>query len=202
VSADTSGTDVAGLILAAGESRRMGFPKALLELRGQTFLDQLVQAFARRCSPVIVVLGAEADRIRAGITSAAQARIVLNPDYRMGMITSLQCGMRAIPPEAPGVLFTLVDHPRVTAATLDLLLAHPGAINVPRCGGRRGHPVYFPRALFPELLALDSSQSARVVLERHSAGIRYCDVEDPGILEDVDDPEAYLRLRANHDAQS
>ena len=193
--------NVAGLILAAGESRRMGFPKALLEFRGETFLDRLIGAFAAHCDPVIAVLGAEADRVRTGLRASERASLVVNPDFRHGQITSMQCGLRAVPPDVSGVLFTLVDHPNVRHSTLAQLLAEPARVAIPRCRNRRGHPIFFSSALIPEFLALDSASSAKTVLERHAAHIRYVDVEDPGILDDVDDPEAYRRLR-EHEAQA
>ena len=98
----------AGLILAAGESRRMGSPKALLPFRETTFLDALCRLLAEQCSPVVVVLGASADEIRA--RSAGPATFVVNAHYLSGQTTSMQCGLRAVPPDAEGVLFTLVDH--------------------------------------------------------------------------------------------
>jgi molybdenum cofactor cytidylyltransferase len=191
--------EAAGLILAAGESRRMGFPKALLDFHGETFLDRLIRIFSACCSPVIAVLGAEAERIRAGLRSAASARIVVNPDFRMGQITSMQCGLRAVPADARGVLFTLVDHPNPGDATIRALVAADAPIAIPRYQGRRGHPIWFSRDLVPEFLALPATSSARTVLERHSAGIRYLDGDDPGILDDVDDPEVYRRLTESHD---
>ena len=190
----SAGLSVAGLILAAGESRRMGFPKALLRYREETFLDRLAGLFAARCSPVIVVLGAAADRIRAGGHSAAT--FVVNPDWASGQTTSMQCGLRAVPPDADGVLFTLVDHPAVAPATIDALLAGPRAalLRVPRSNGRRGHPIWFSRAIIPEFLALPDTGAARDVVRRHAAQTQFLDVDDPGILADIDDPEAYRGL--------
>ena len=95
---------VAGLILAAGESRRMGFPKALLPYRGSTFLDTLCGLFAARCSPVIVVVGAHAVEIRSRSTGAT---FVENTRYRSGQTSSMQCGLRAVPPEAEGEAVTV-----------------------------------------------------------------------------------------------
>ncbi len=183
----------AGIILAAGESRRMGFPKALLRYREETFLDRLVGLFDGRCSPVIVVLGAEAERIRA--SARRPATFVENPDYERGMTSSLQCGLRALPPDAEGVLFTLVDHPAVEAATLDALLAAPGPLlRVPRYQGRRGHPVWFARELAGEFLALLPDGAARDVVHAHPTETEFLDLSDPGIVADIDDPEAYRAL--------
>jgi molybdenum cofactor cytidylyltransferase len=185
---------VAGLILAAGESRRMGFPKALLRYGEETFLDRLAGLFAARCSPVIVVLGAEAERIRAAAHPAAT--FVVNPDWARGQTTSMQCGLGAVPPEATGVLFTLVDHPAVAPATIDALLAGPRAalVRVPRYHGRRGHPIWFSRDIVPEFLALPVTGAARDVVRSHTAQTEFLDVDDPGILADIDDPEAYRGL--------
>jgi molybdenum cofactor cytidylyltransferase len=183
----------AGIILAAGESRRMGFPKALLRYRDETFLDRLTGLFLARCSPVIVVLGAHAGRIREG--TAERAVFVLNRDYQRGMTTSLQCGLRAVPPEADGVLFTLVDHPAVSPATIDALLDAPAKLlRVPRHDGRRGHPIWFSRELIPEFLAISETGAARDVVRAHAADTEFLDLDDPGILADIDDPAAYVQL--------
>jgi len=184
----------AGLILAAGESRRMGSPKPLLLYRDETFLDTLIGLFTARCSPVVVVLGAAADEIRAGARRPAQ--FVVNPRYRSGQTSSLQCGLRALPAEAGGVLFTLVDHPAVRPETLAALAGAAGAplLRVPRYQGRRGHPIWFSRALVPEFLALPETAAARDVVRAHAADTELVDVDDPGILADIDDPEAYRAL--------
>jgi CTP:molybdopterin cytidylyltransferase MocA len=184
------------LILAAGESRRMGSPKALLDYRGATFLDTLIGLFAERCSPVIVTLGAGAEEIRA--RAARLAQFVLNHDYARGQLSSMQCGLRAVPPEAEGVLFTLVDHPAVSANTIDALLAPlpaPGVLlRVPRYRGRRGHPIWFARELTPEFLALPESGAARDVVRRHAGRTAFLDLDDPGIVADIDDPADYRAL--------
>jgi molybdenum cofactor cytidylyltransferase len=184
---------VAGIILAAGESRRMGFPKALLRYRDETFLDTLVGLFAARCAPVIVVLGANAVRIRERVVRPAT--FVLNPEFQRGMTTSLQCGLRALPPDTESVLFTLVDHPSVAPATLDALLCPSNAlVRVPRHGGRRGHPIWFSHQLSCEFLSLPETGAARDVVRAHAGQTEFLDLEDPGILADIDDPAAYGRL--------
>src|SRR5262249_3321636 len=183
----------AGLILAAGESRRMGSPKALLEYQGETFLDRLIGLFTPRCSPVVVVLGSGADAIRARISRPAS--IAINPDYRLGQTTSMQCGLRAAG-DVPGVLFTLVDHPAVQPETIDALLAGAAGplLRVPRFEGRRGHPIWFSSAIIPEFLALPSNGAARDIVRTHAAETEFIDVEDPGIVADIDDPAAYRVL--------
>jgi len=186
----------AGLILAAGESSRMGSAKALLEFRGETFLDRLIRCFSAYCSPVIVVLGHEPEVIRAGVRSAGNAVFVLNPDYSRGQFSSMQCGLRAVPEEADGVLFTPVDHPNIEPATVRQLIAAGAPIAIPQYLGRHGHPVLFTRALIPEFLGLGPEVQAREVLHGHASEIRYLDVADAGILDDIDDPDAYHRLLA------
>jgi CTP:molybdopterin cytidylyltransferase MocA len=184
---------VAGIILAAGESRRMGYPKALLEYRGQTFLDRLIAVFSSFCDPVIAVLGAHEREIRARV--GGSATFVSNPHYARGMLTSLQCGLRAVPAGAEGVLLTLVDHPAVSEETVRAILAPPRPlVRVPRIGDERGHPVWFSLDLIPEFLALSETAAARDVVRAHKAETEFLDVKDPGILSDIDTPEAYRNL--------
>jgi molybdenum cofactor cytidylyltransferase len=176
----------------------MGFPKALLRYRDETFLDTLIGLFAPRCHPLIVVLGAHCDRIRE--RTLRPATFVINTDYRSGQTSSMQCGLRAVPAAAEGVLFTLVDHPAVAPPTLDRLLdgsqvLTPGPlVRVPRHEGRRGHPIWFSRELIAEFLALPENGAAREIVRSHAAQTEFLDVDDAGILADIDDAEAYGRL--------
>jgi molybdenum cofactor cytidylyltransferase len=186
---------VAGLILAAGESKRMGSPKALLDLQGETFLDRLIRVFSQFCAPLAVVLGCEADRIRGGLQRPGRAIFVENTDYRLGQLSSMQCGLRALPPDVEGVLFTLVDHPNIQPSTIAALLESPRAtLSIPRYQGRRGHPMYFSSELIGEFLSLPPEAQAKTVVARYLDRVRWAEVEDPGILDDVDDPAAYRRL--------
>ena len=182
----------AGLILAAGESRRMGYPKALLRYREENFLDTLIGLLAARCSPVIVVLGAKAEEIRARV--ARPATFVINADYQRGMTTSMQCGLRAVPGDAARVLFTLVDHPAVSGDTLDALLGGGGVVRVPRFKGRRGHPIVFSKCLIGEFLRLPETSVVRDTVREHAAETEYLDLDDPGIVADIDDLDAYRGL--------
>ena len=174
----------------------MGSPKALLRYRDETFLDRLIGLFASRLDPVIVVLGANAEEIRS--QTIRSATFVVNGDYTQGQTSSLQCGLRALPPAVRGVLFTLVDHPAVEPATLDALLQSPaaaaGLLRVPRYQGRRGHPIWFSRDLAAEFLALPATAAARDVVRAHAAETTILDLDDPGIAADIDHPAAYRTL--------
>ena len=125
--------------------------------------------------------------------------MVVNEQYREGQLSSLQCGIRALPPDAEGFLFMPVDVPMVTPGTVAALAgAFPeegrAPVAVPRFRGRHGHPVCCTREVGKELLALGSGAQAREVIHRHAARTCYVDVDDPGILRDIDDPEAYRAL--------
>jgi molybdenum cofactor cytidylyltransferase len=188
--------NAAAVILAGGASRRMGFPKALLTIGSDTFADRLINVFTGLCSPVVVVLGHEAERIQAGI--ASEARFVINPDHALGQLTSLQCGLRSVETKPDAVLFTPVDYPSFSRDTVTSLLhafeVHRSPVVVPRCDGRHGHPVLIASNLIGELLALPADASARDVIHRHAGHTLYVDVDDPGINRDVDDPDAYRAL--------
>jgi molybdenum cofactor cytidylyltransferase len=196
--AGSSEVSIAGLILAGGASRRMGTAKALLTLRGETFLDRLIRVIGERCDPVVVVLGHEPEKIRSGLRAPGRAEFTVNRDYELGQLTSLQCGLRAVPPESQAVLFTPVDYPAIQPETIRALAAAfqvGGALFfVPRYEGRHGHPVIFNASVLPEFLALSLDSDARAVIHRHREQTRYLDVEDPGILKDVDRPEEYAEL--------
>ena len=187
----------AGIILSAGESRRMGRDKALLEYRRTTFLGRIIAVLEPRVEPLVVVLGHHAEAIRQAVPSGP--RVVVNANYQAGMLTSLQTGIRELPPDTEAALFTLVDHPAVAEETVELLIgewakARP-LIAIPRHGGRRGHPVIVKRQVLDEILALGPESSAKDVIRSHRDRTLFVDVDDAGVLYDIDLPEQYERLR-------
>src|SRR5437879_13230707 len=172
----------------------MGSPKALLDVRGETFLDRLIRCLFTHCSSVIVVLGHQPEVVRAGVRSPGNAIFTLNPDYELGQFSSLQCGLRAVLQSLDGVIFTPVDHPNFEPATVARLTESQAPIALPQYIGRHGHPVLVSRHLIPEFLALEPTDQARTVIHRHASEIEYIDVADAGVLDDIDDPESYRRL--------
>jgi CTP:molybdopterin cytidylyltransferase MocA len=193
---------VAAIVLAAGESRRMGRPKALLPFRGGTFLSVLAETLGACCTHVYAVFGFEAERLVTETPASVIA--VENPDYRQGMLTSLQAGLRAMTvlPELPErVLFTLVDHPAVKTATVLALLQSNAAIAMPRFAGKRGHPVVISADLAREILSEPSTSRLNNVMDRHASEIEYLDVDDSAVRDDIDDPELYRELLAREGAR-
>lgn len=179
----------AAVILAAGASTRMGSPKMLLEIEGRTVIDRAISAVAASCEPVIVVLGYDAARVREAVSYAVA--FVVNPDPQAGQLSSLQCGLRAVPPHCDRVAFLPGDfhsvQPATVAALLEALAGAPLAL--PRCAGRNGHPVVIGRALMNEML--EETVSAREVIHRHAHEAVHVDLDDPGILRDLDTPADY-----------
>lgn len=173
----------------------MGRPKALLEYRGETFLDRIVRLLGAECAPVIAVLGDHSQAVRAGAVSR-NLEFVINPDPGRGQLSSLQCGVERAR-NASGVLFTPVDLPAIDGATVAGLagaLRAGALLAIPRYQGRHGHPAGISRALFEELLALPSTGSAKELIKRYASQIVYVDVDNPGVVHDIDTPEEYRNL--------
>lgn len=189
---------IAGVILAAGASSRMGSPKALLDYQGETFVSRLVRRLSGACDPVIVALGYHAETIRPAVPD--HATIVINPAPERGQLSSLQTALAALPADAEGFAFIPVDSPAVEHSTIERLrdaFLHRGpetSFVIPRTHGKRGHPVFATRAIADELLTLPPTAKASDVVHRHVERTVYVDVHDPGILVDIDDPAAYRQF--------
>jgi molybdenum cofactor cytidylyltransferase len=191
------------IILAAGESRRMGRPKALLPFRGGTFISVLAETLGSCCSPVYAVFGFDAEQLMKNAPPSVVA--VENPDYRQGMLTSLQAGLHALGELPEHILFTLVDHPAVEPGTVLALLSakHSGArLIMPRYAGKRGHPVIVRREIAQEIVTEPATWKLNQVLDRHAGEIHYVDVNDPGVCDDIDDPRLYRDLLAREGARA
>ncbi len=179
----------------------MGTPKALLALDGETFLDRLIRLFSEVAVTPIVVLGHQADQIRSGIRLGAGVRFVVNPDPERGMLSSLHCGLEAVPQQAEAVMFMPVDHPNLESSTLEKLIGHfeteRAPVTIPAFRGEHGHPVLIARPLIGELLALPTSAQASDVIHRYRSQTAYIPVDDPAVATDIDDRAAYAELLGN-----
>jgi len=189
---------IGSVVLAAGRSSRMGAHKLLLPLGGRALVTYAVAAAcASMADPVVVVLGHDADRVRAALAQG-RYRTVTNAAYGEGMATSLRAGLAALPPVA-GAIVILADQPLMTAAAMDAVIAearrHPGAVVRAAYEGRAGHPVCFPARLFPELLAATGDEGGRAVLGRHRGEVRLVELGAPALDLDVDEPDQYEALR-------
>lgn len=193
---------IAGVILSAGASRRMGTPKALLRFQNETFLDRLIRLFGRVCDPVIVVVGLHGDQIRSGIARGSEVLFAVNPNPERGMLSSLQCGLALVPAAAEAAMFLPVDHPHLDPDTIQMLAQRFASerppVTVPTYAGEHGHPVCISRSVIDELLALPADAKASDVIHRHVPSTVYIEVRDPAVITDVDDPAAYAELLAQH----
>ncbi len=183
---------IAAIILAAGSSRRMGRDKARLTIgtRALTFVDAILETLA----------AAKVEVVRVVVPKGPgrwPPDSVVNPDPSRGMLSSVQCGLRALPPGIEAVLLWPVDHPLVRRDTLIAMIAAYRAatppVVVPIFEGARGHPVLFAARVIPELLSADLAGGARTVVHAHDDR-REIVVDDRGVIEDIDTPEDYARI--------
>ena len=188
---------IAAVVLSAGESSRMGRPKALLPINGETFVERIVAALRRTSAGgIFLVLGHNADEMRRRVEHLP-VEILVNPDYKLGQLSSLQVAIRRLTelPDCEGMLVHLVDHPYIDSDLVDLMIGRfrvsGKLIVVPRFGARRGHPVIFSNRLFPELLSAPIDQGAKAVVNAHRGETLEIDTEQEGITLDIDTPELY-----------
>jgi molybdenum cofactor cytidylyltransferase len=190
---------ISAVILSAGESSRMGRPKALLPIEGQNFIERIVGALTQsQAGRLVVVLGHNADEMRRQIEHLP-IDIVINTEYKNGQLSSLQAAIRHIEKEnrCDGMLVHLVDHPYIDRRLVDLMIQRfyetKKLIVVPRHHQKRGHPVIFSRELFQELLNAPVDQGAKAVVNAHRQETLEIEWQDEGITLDIDTPELYRR---------
>ena len=194
-----------GIILAAGDSTRMGSPKATLATPdGQTFVTRIVRTLREAgVTDLVIVTGRHHDAVVDAIAQqrlTLSPRIVRNPDPSRGQLSSLRVGMDAVVTRASeGVMMTLVDVPLVRASTVTAVIAAwrdaRAPIVRPAIGDRHGHPVIFDRAVLDELRRAPIDAGAKSVVRAHEAEIVNVPVDDEGCVTDVDTPSDYDALR-------
>ena len=191
---------IAALVLAAGQSRRMGtLNKLLIGIDGKPMVRHVAEAVqASQARPMIVVTGHEREKVEAALAGLATT-VVFNGDYAQGLATSLKRGLAALPSDIDGAVVCLGDMPRVTGAEIDRLLAafnpvEGRAICVPTRRGKRGNPVLLAKRLFPELAGISGDVGARDLIAAHPELVAEVEMEGDGVLTDIDTPQALARL--------
>ncbi len=198
---------LAAVILAAGESRRMGTPKALLPLPGVTPGAEGITTFLEHLSNISqhpkigvrrFVIGAHSQDVRDRIHLDA-ASVVENAAWASGQLSSIQAAIRSLPPGGTdGMVLLLVDHPLITASLVGTLVdkfySSGRRIVVPTYNSKRGHPVIFASSLYDELLAAPEEQGARAVVWAHAKEVLEIPTDEEGVVLNLNDPETLNRV--------
>jgi molybdenum cofactor cytidylyltransferase len=187
---------MAAILLAAGESRRFGEPKQLLDWRGKAFVRQVAEtALTAKLSRVVVVTGAQAEPVEAAIHDLP-VQIIRNTEWQSGQSSSIRAGLEALPTEIGAAIFLLVDQPQVSVELLQALIEQytrgRPLILAPLIEDQRANPVLFDRETFPDLLALKGDIGGRGIFSKHK--VTYLPWYDASLLSDIDTPEDYQRL--------
>jgi molybdenum cofactor cytidylyltransferase len=188
---------IVAVVLSAGESSRMGQPKALLPIGGETFLERIVTVLkSTNTGKIIVVIGHNADEMKRKVEHLP-VEILVNPQYKLGQLSSLHVAIRALlsEPSCEGMLVHLVDHPYIDSGLVSRMIegfrSSGKLIVVPRYQGKRGHPVILSRKLFDELLNAPIEQGAKAVVNAHRDDTLEIDAADEGVTIDIDTPDEY-----------
>jgi molybdenum cofactor cytidylyltransferase len=191
-------TNVQPVILAAGDSSRMGYPKALLPLGDDTFLTRILKTLAPIELPAAcLVLGMHDSLVRSLLINY-NVRVLTNPDPGRGPVSSIRLALENLDPGCRGCLIWPVDQPLVSAELVrDLIRLFENCtapLVLPSCGGKAGHPAIFGRGMMDELLALPPDASPKIIVARHKNEAAWLATEETGTVEDIDTPHDYFRL--------
>ena len=183
------------IILAAGESKRMGKPKPLLRFHDRTFLDQIISVLKLSdADRITVVLGPEPETITKSVDLSG-TNVVINRDYQKGQLSSLITAIEETPQETDAILVCLVDTPLITEEVVNKIISKFEETNnpiiVPVFNKRRGHPVLFSSSLFNELLNAPQEQGARYVVYSNEEKVLELETSEGGILNSIDTPDDY-----------
>ena len=193
---------VAGILLAAGQSQRMGpVNKLLAPIAGKPLVRHAAEAMvAAALSPLIIVIGHEADKVAAAL-KGLPVTLVFNPDHARGQAASVGVGVGVLDADVTDVVIALGDMPLVSPEVLELLVQnhlqlddHQRCITLPTKAGKRGNPVLWGRAFFPELSTLTGDSGGRQLLDDHLAAQNLVNCDDPAIFQDVDTAEALAAM--------
>jgi molybdenum cofactor cytidylyltransferase len=188
---------ICAVILAAGESKRMGTPKLLLPFGKNTIIETIVDTLLQsKIDKILVVLGSNRDKIKSKISSRP-VLTTANLRYKEGMLSSIQAGFRALPKKTEAVLVFLGDQPLIPSSVIDKLIAgykkSKKGIFIPVFEKKRGHPILVDFKYKPEIEKLNPDIGLRALVFDHPDDLQEVEVDTPHILKDIDKPEDYKR---------
>jgi len=189
---------ICAIVLAAGRSVRMGTQKLLLPFRGKPLiahvLDEVLNSPVKQ---VVVVAGRDGERLREALGERAIS-LVQNPDWEGDMLSSVRCGLRALPKSCEAALIVLGDQPGISRKLISQLtechLQNPDGIIAPEYNGKRGHPLLIASRLFNEIINKYDGVGLQGLLKSHPDAVQRIPVATPAALEDMDTPEDYQRI--------
>lgn len=187
--------EIWAIVLAGGESRRMGTPKMLLPFWGSTMLGRVIDnVTASRIDHTLVVLGAEKDRI-GELLNKRPVSVCYNANYIEGMLSSVKCGIKHLPESCRAFLVFQGDQPLILPSTTDKLidayLESAKGIMMPVFDNKRGHPLLIDSRFIADVMQLDNNYGLSGLAEKMPGEVSAIEVDDPGILRDFDTPEDY-----------
>jgi len=190
---------ISAIVLAAGESKRMGQTKQLLDLEGKAMLQRVLDNLCRsQVDEVILVLGHEADRILQTVDTH-KVKVVINKNYRRGMITSIEQGLKNLNDEVEAFFIVLADQPRVGPEVFNRLIAEFRRVTpqknivLPTFRGRGGHPALFSAKYQKEAFRIKGDVGLRQILQEHPDDILAVEMDTDSIFQDIDTPDDYQK---------
>jgi molybdenum cofactor cytidylyltransferase len=189
---------ISAILLAAGESRRMGEFKQLLRIGNKSFVEHCIDnILASRVDELIIVTGYRALEVHR-VVGNRPVKFAHNADYQLGMASSIKCGFAALSEGSQACVVALVDQPKIGADVIDLVIEcyrkAPAIIVIPTYLGRNGHPILLDNSLKGEILSMDSEKGLRQVVRAHDREVARVEVHSEAVLEDCDLPEDYQRI--------
>jgi molybdenum cofactor cytidylyltransferase len=186
---------LSAILLAAGESKRMGEPKQLMPVGSRVMVEQAIDNLLNSAvNEVIVVLGHRAEEITGAIADKP-IKIMFNPNYRQGMSTSIIAGLILVDPQVQAVMLALGDQPLVDSQTINQLIDafnnHKKGIAVPVYRGKRGHPIIFAIKYKPELLNLEGDIGGREIIRQHPNDVIEVAIDSESVITDIDTKDDY-----------
>jgi molybdenum cofactor cytidylyltransferase len=189
-------SDIWGIVLAAGESKRMNSQKLLLPFDGKPMIEIVIENIAvSSVDKIMVVTGSHKEEI-IGATFHLSVTHCYNDNYKQGMLSSVKCGIRALPKDCEAVMIFLGDQPLIPVKVVNLVIGEYKSsgkgIVIPTCGKRRGHPLLIDRKYHKEIEQLDEQEGLRELAHKYADDVLEIETGEPGILRDIDTREEYL----------